>query len=274
MKKTISIALSLLFVLSCMIAGSASVVKKNKTTYWFPWVQDGKEVTQGQVTISDDGIVKDLSANWEIKQQDIQAKITETYLSPATVWTKDTKKEFYLTYNVTGGSKVQIGFLHTVNNTESVNAGLAVVEKDGSDLGQYAKLQASKDGTTWTDVATTFKAETATKRTAVLYSGMTGYDPVYTNVGDGTKGYNEFYFIAEGTVPADAKYVRFFYVARERSNSWDPCVRDAAFTEATATEPETSEPTTPATSDMTIVYVIASIILAGASALVLKKRRA
>lgn len=276
MKKTISLALALMFVLSCMIVGSATVIKKNKTTYWFPWVQDGKEVLQGQVTISDEGIVKDKSANWEIVQQSTQAKITETYMSPATVWTKDTTKEFYLTYNVTGGSNVKFGFLHTVKNDPSVNAGLAVVEKDGSDLGDYVKLQASTNGTTWTDITTTFKAETATNRTAVLYSGMTGYpDPLYTNVGDGTGAYSEFYFIAEGTVPADAKFVRFYYVARQRSNSWDPVVRDAAFTEATAesSKPETSE-TTPGTSDMTYIYAIAAVVLAGVSALVVKKRRA
>lgn len=277
MKKTISIALALMFVLSCMIVGSATIVKKNKTTYWFPWVQDGNEVTLNKVKTSDDGIVADKSANWEIKAQDTQVKITETYLSPATVWTKDTKKDFYLTYNVTGGSKVQFGFLHVVSDVGSEAANLALVKKDGSDLGQYVKLQASKDGATWTDVTTTFKAETATNRTAVLYSGMTGYpDPLTTNVGDGTAGYNEFYFIAEGTVPADAKFVRFFYVARDRSNFWDPCVRDAAFTEpaAESSKPESSKTENPETGDMTYIYVIAAVVLAGASVLVVKKRRA
>lgn len=275
MKKAISIALALMFVLSCMLVGSATVIKKNKTTYWFPWVQDGNEVTLGKVKTSDDGIIADKSSNWEIIAQNEQPKITETYMSPSTVWTKDATKEFYVTYNVVGGSNVKFGFLHTVNNAPSVEAKLAVVEKDGSDLGDYVKLQASKDGTTWTDIDTTFIAETATNRTAVLYSGMTGNpDPSYTAVGDGTGAYSEFYFIAESTVPADAKFVRFYYVDRERPNAWDPCLRDAAFTEPTVetSAPETSETETPKTSDMTYIYVIAAVVLAGASVLVVKKR--
>ena len=278
MKKTISIALALMLVLSCMLVASATLETKGDVTYWVPWKIDGKEVTQGQVTASDLGIAKDHSSNWEIKPQDTQPKITETYMSPATVWTTDAKKEFVLAFDVDGGSKVQIGFLHTVGQA-SKDANLATVEMDGSDLSDFVKLEASVDGTTWTDISATFKAETATNRTPVLYSGMTGYpDPLTTNVGDGTAAYNEFYFIAEATVPENATLVRFVYVARERSNNWDPVVRDAAFTKAAVetSEPatETSEAETPDTGDMTYFYVIAAISLLGASLLVLKKVRA
>lgn len=277
MKKTISIAIALMLVLSCALVATATLETKGDVTYWVPWVIDGKEVTQGQVTTSDLGIAKDHSSNWEIKAQDIQPKITETYMSPATVWTVDPSKEFILAFDVDGGSKVQIGFLHTIGQA-SIDTGLATVEADGSDLADFVKLEASVDGTTWTDLSATFTAETATDRTAVLYSGMTGYDdPLYTNVGDGTQAYNEFYFIAEATVPENATLVRFVYVARQRSNTWDPVVRDAAFTKAVVetSEPATeSEPETPPTGDMTYIYVIAAVTLLGASLLVLKKVKA
>ncbi|HBL84566.1 MAG: hypothetical protein A2Y17_05905 [Clostridiales bacterium GWF2_38_85] len=273
MKKILSIVIALMFVLSCTFLATATVVVDENVTYWYPWVKDGGEITLGSVVTSDEGIVADYSSNWEIKAQDNQPKITESYMSPATVWTTDATQDFVLAYEVEGGSKVQIGFLHTVG-AGSVTAGLATVEKDGSDLGEFVKLYSSVDGTTWAELTTTFTGETVETRTPVLVNGMTGYDePITTNVGDGDSAYSEFYFIAEATVPADATLVKYVYFARTRSNTWDPCIRDAAFTAPVVEESETST-TTPDTGDMTYAYVLIAVVMLGVSIVVIKKSRA
>ena len=72
---------------------------------WFCWEQDGNETTFGKVKTSDRYIVSDLSSNWVIKAQDAQSKITDTYWSPATVWTVNASQDFELAFEVSGTPK-------------------------------------------------------------------------------------------------------------------------------------------------------------------------
>lgn len=278
MKKILPIILSVVFVVSLCISASATLVKEDNVTYWYGWVKDGTEVKEGEVKINADGIVADMtSGNWEIKPQDAQSKITDTYFSPATVWTKDTTKEFDLVWEVNGG-KVEIGFLHCVgaNITEGT---LATVERDGSDLGDYVKLQYSVDGKVWLDCEDVKFAADPERKTPTLISGMTDMDEVITNVGNGTDAYSEDYFIASAELPSTAKYVKFVYAARERANAWDPCVRDARFTAAkvddssTPDSSDSSTPENPDSGDISAIFaVIAAVALLGTIVVVKRNR--
>lgn len=280
MKKILAIILSVVFAVSLCISVSATIAEDDNVTYWYGWKMDGKEIVQGTVTTDADGIVDEMTTkNWEIKAQDKQEKITDTYWSPATVWTKDVTKDFDLVWEVKGG-KVEVGFLHCVGATEIYDETLAVVKRDGSDLGQYIKMKYSVDGKVWLDCENvTFTADPENRVTA-LVSGMTGKDAPKPYNGNGTDAYSEDYFIATTELPDTARYVKFIYVARERENSWDPCVRDARFTAAevedssTPDSSDSSDSSTPETHDTgdtaAVFALIAAIALMGTVVLVKK----
>lgn len=276
MKRTVCLVSALAFLFILCLSVAATLVNDENATYWYGWVKDGTEIKEGEVKINDDGIVDNLtSGNWEIKAQDKQEKITETYMSPATVWTKDAAKQFDLVWEVNGG-KAEIGFLHTVGEASEAE-GLATVKRDGSDLKNYVSLYYSTDGKTW-EVCNNIIFKTGyEKKLPVLISGMTGYDNVTTAVGDGTNAYDEDYFIASAVLPDNAKYVKYVYAARARSNNWDPCVRDARFTAAITDSSENSSDSsdigTPDTSDSSAAFAVVGALALLGILVALKKRK-
>ena len=203
-----------------VISGDANV------RTWVCWVQDGNEITVNQVTTNDSYIVKDLSSNWIIKQQDLQSKITDTYWSPATVWTVNASQVFELAFEVFGGTKVEIGFLHSIGASSTGGVNLPC-SADGHELVQWCKLYESEDGTTWTEVDSDILPAAD-----ALVSGMTGYEntDIHPYNGNGETEYSEAYFVISGTVSNDAKYVKYSFAGNGRNHYWDPCVRDAIFT--------------------------------------------
>ncbi len=250
MKKTLILILSVLLVITLSTVAFAAddvdvYTGEENVRTWVCWVQDGNEITVNKVTTNDSYIVKELSSNWIIKQQDNQNKITNTYWSPATVWTVNATQAFELAFDVFGGTKVEIGFLHCIGNSSPSGVNLPC-SADGHELVQWCKLLESADGETWTEVdSDILPAEEA------LVSGMTGYEAtdIHPANGDGTTEYSEAYFVISGTVSDDAKYVKYSFAGNGRNHYWDPCVRDAIFTapvgsvwEPTENSEETSEP--------------------------------
>lgn len=248
MKKVLVFILALSLVLSFSLISFAEddiVISEDHIRTWFCWVQDGDEVTLNKVKTSDRFIVKDLSSNWVIKAQNSQSKITDTYWSPATVWTVDATKDFELAFEVFGNTKVEIGFLHCVGASSSGGVNYPV-SADGHELVQWCKLYESADGVTWTEVDSDILPATH-----ALVSGMTDYDAedITPYNGDGVSEYSEAYFVISGTVSANAKYVKYWFKGNGRNHYWDPCVRDAIFTapvgnawEGTSEPEESSEP--------------------------------
>lgn len=231
---------------------------------WFCWEQDGNETTFGKVKTSDRYIVSDLSSNWVIKAQDAQSKITDTYWSPATVWTVNASQDFELAFEVFGNTEVQIGFLHCVgaSSTGGVNYPCSA---DGHELVAWCKLYESEDGNDWTEVdSDILPAEDA------LVSGMTGYEntDIHPYNGDGVAEWSEAYFVIKGTVSEDAKYVKYWFKGNGRNHYWDPCVRDAIFTAPVGTEWEEGSDTDESSEEeydpwMNVAYGCSYEVLSG-----------
>lgn len=276
MKKTLALVLVMMFVLSASLVTTVSAEDAVLEGEWYPWIMDGSEVTLGSVKIDDSMICDEFSSNWEIRAQDIQEKITETYMTPASVWTTDASEDFVLAFKVNPGSFVQIGFLHNVGQG-SADAGFPIIATDGSDATDKMTLEYSVDGETWyTCTGLEVIGETDGKKLGTLTSGMTGYEaPIMTHVGDGVAAYSEDYFVIQGTVGSEANYVRYTYFADGRTTNWDPCIRDAVVTAPTSSGDSSEGAETPDTGDNTILFVIAmGVALTCAVVVVARKRRA
>ncbi|MEG2003681.1 MAG: hypothetical protein RR057_03690, partial [Clostridia bacterium] len=233
MKKIIALLIATLMFTALFSTFAVSAASTDVVTEWFCWEKDGTELQVGKVKTSDKGIVKQLSKNYYVAAQGAQNKITDTYLSPATVWTneKTTNENLELVWEVTGNTFVEIGFLHCIGKTDPKDVDVVCLA-DGSDLPTKCNIKWSADGSKWNDIDfDVLPADHA------LVSGMTGYtaEQIKPFNGNPEKGndadvYSEKYFVISGTVGAEAKYVKYTYLPAQRLNYWDPCVRDARFT--------------------------------------------